>query len=146
VAIYSEIINNIDTLIKEVNTSTTISKLQKRKLLAQYRLYKSRTQLALKREQKNTIVNIDFQRIIPNKTTNSNTTTSINTGNTNSTVTYQQPSQPYQQNTTTNTNISTPISTTNTSIQTVNPTTINTTSQTQNTIPSTPTYNEKILI
>lgn len=103
---YSEIIDNIDTLIKEVNTSTTISKSQKRKLLAQYRLYKSRTQIALKREQKKANINIDIQRIIPKNSTNSGIITTINTGSTNSMIVYQQPTQQYQQNTATNTNVS----------------------------------------
>ncbi len=106
VVTYSEMIDNIDTLIKEVNASKTISKLQKRKLLAQYRLYKSRTQFALKREQKRAIVNIDFQKIISKKNTNSGIIISTNTGHTNNIITYQQPRQQYQQNTPNNTNIS----------------------------------------
>lgn len=68
VEVYGEIIDNIDALIKGVNTSKKLSKLQK-KLLAQYRLYKFRTQIALNREQKRISANIDFQKIIPKKNT-----------------------------------------------------------------------------
>jgi hypothetical protein len=137
---YSEIIDNIDALIKEVNASKAISKPQKRKLLAQYRVYKSRTQLALKREQKKANINIDMQRIISKNKTNSGIITTINTGSTNSMIVYQQPTQQYQQNTTT------PATSTNTSASTQNVTpTTNSTSQTQNTT-SLPTYNPKIVI
>lgn len=103
---YTEIIDNIDTLVKEVNESKTISKWQKRKLLSQYRLYKSRTQLALRKEQKKSSVNIDLQRIISRKNTSSGTNISTNTGSTNSILIYQKPSPQYEQNTPTNTNTS----------------------------------------
>lgn len=65
---YSEIIENIDTLIQETNTSKNLTKLQKRKLIAQYRIFRNRTYSALKREQKKTQVSVNFQKIIQRNT------------------------------------------------------------------------------
>lgn len=100
---YSQIIDNLDVLILETNSTKNLSKIQKRKLINQYNIFKKRTQLLLTREQKKNQVNIDFWKILPKKEVITWSWIQNNTWATNQTIyTNNQPVQNYTTQTTQN--------------------------------------------
>ena len=138
---YLQIIGNIDRLIIETNNSKNLTKIQKRRLLTQYKFFKNRTQILLEKEQKRVGTKIDFWKILQKTETTTSfwlqnktwATSQMNDTNSQSAQYYTQQSNQFTSSNTTNSS---------STVQNI----VNNQASMQTNVRTTPLYNEFIII